>query len=40
MDKEILAVIGSLYLETIGLRNIIESLKKQLSEAEEKSQTN
>ena len=34
MDKEILAVIGNLYLENIGLRNVVESLQKKIQELE------
>lgn len=29
MDKEVLAVIGSLYLENLALRNALENLKNQ-----------
>lgn len=34
MDKEILAVIGKLYLDVIGLNNYIEALKNKISELE------
>ena len=34
MDKEILAVIGNLYLENIGLRNAVDSLQKKIQELE------
>lgn len=30
MDKEVLAVIGQLYLENLALRNMLEETKNQL----------
>ncbi len=35
MDKEILAVIGQLYLENISLRNLVEALKNKVSELDQ-----
>ena len=34
MDKEILALIGRLYLDTITLNNFAESLKNRVTELE------
>lgn len=38
MDKEILAVIGQLYLENLALRNMIDDLKKQQSQKNHEEQ--
>lgn len=34
MDKDILAIIGQLYLENSGLRGLVDSLNKKISELE------
>jgi hypothetical protein len=34
MDKEILAIIGRLYIENIGLFNTVESLQKRIEQLE------
>lgn len=34
MDKEVLAVIGKLYLDIFSLNNYVESLKARVSELE------
>ncbi len=36
MDKEILAVIGRLYLENMGLFNTVDMLQKKLDQLEHK----
>lgn len=34
MDKDILALIGKLYLENMGLANMVESLRNRVTELE------
>ena len=34
MDKEILAVVGKLYLENMGLTNLVEALRNRGNELE------
>lgn len=36
MDKDVLAIIGKLYLDTFTLNNYVESLKSTIAELEAK----
>lgn len=42
MEKELLAVIGNLYLENVALKNMLDDLRKQFAakNQEEQKETN